>query len=118
MKKSLLVAVLIAAFCQVKAQQLFPVKPVDSLKNSPLQKYFNIKPGIQQQLFQSQGNLNQILASVNMPVKVDSYDHTPIAFLPGNSKMPVVKLGGYYKMPVAKLGGEGSSTVEVNKITP
>ena len=118
MKKSLLVLVLLAAFCQVKAQQLFPVKPADSLKNLPFEKYFNINPNSRQQLPQWNVNPLQKLASVSAPVKVSSYDYMPIALLQGSSKMPVVKLGGNYKMPMAKLGGPDVIVLDPKKVTP
>src|SRR6185503_1017558 len=118
MKKSLLVLVLTAVFCQVKAQQLFQSKPADSLKNTLLQKYFNIAPGSQPQSFQLRTIPLESLASVNTDVKPDSYDHMPIAFLQGNSKMPVVKPGGNDKMPVAKLGGPNVITIDPKKVTP
>ena len=118
MKKSLLVLVLIAAFCHVKAQQLFPTKPGDSPNNNVLQKYFQTKPDAQQQLFQLNVNPVKVLPAVNPQLKVSGFDNMPIAFLQGNTKMPVAKLGGYYKMPIAKLGRGDTSLVEVNKITP
>lgn len=118
MKKSLLVLVLIAAFCQVKAQQLLPVKPADSLKNDLLEKYFKTTPGSQPQLFQLQTNPTENLALLNASVKVSSTDHMPIAFLQGYSKMPLLKLGGNSKMPVVKLGGGDVIPLYPGKITP
>ena|ERR1700733_12276842 len=119
MKKSILVIALIIACCQLKAQQQpFQVKPADSLKNSLLQKYFNIIPDSQQQFFQLQGNPIPMPASVNAPVKTDSYDNMPIAFLQGYSKMPVAKSEGTEKMPVLKLGGSNTIQIDPKKITP
>ncbi len=118
MKKSLLVLVLIAVFCQAKAQQLFQPKPADSLKNTLLQKYLNITPGSQPQLFQLKTTPLENMASVNTVVKASNYYHMPIAFLQGYSKMPVVKPGGKDKMPVAKLGGPDVITIDPKKVTP
>jgi hypothetical protein len=119
MKKSILILALIIACSQLKAQQQpFQVKPADSLKNSLLQKYFNITPGSQQQFFQLQLNPNQTLALAGTPVKTDSYDHMPIASMQGYSKMPVAKLEGTEKMPVLKLGGSNSILTDPKKVTP
>ena len=118
MKKILLIIFAVAAFSEVKAQQLFPEKPADSLKNNLLEKYFNITPGSRQQLFQLQINPTQMLATIDTPVKVSSFDHMPIAFLQGYSKMPTAKLGGTEKMPVIILGGENQFKSDSKKLTP
>jgi|ERR1700722_10077438 len=118
MKKTLLIIFAVAAFSQVKAQQLFRVKPADSLKNNLLEKYFNIKPGSRPQLFQLQGNPIPMLADIDTQVKVSSFDHMPIAFLQGYSKMPIAKLDGAEKMPVTMLGGGNLFKSDSKKITP
>ncbi len=116
MKKALLLILVIAAFSQAKAQQLFQFKPADSLTNNPFERYFQAKPYTPQPFFHPQLQPNQVLASVNTPVKISAFDHMPVAVLQGSSKMPVVKLNGTDKMPVLKLGS--SPVTEVEKITP
>ena len=97
MKKALLILVLATCVSQLKAQQIIPSKPADSLLNF---KNFLTKPG----------GLNQLnkLNSVNMNANkiASNIDHMPIAALDGDSKMPVKKIGGYYAMPVKKIGSE------------
>jgi len=105
MKKALLIFLLMAAICQVKAQQFFPVKPADSLSNSILDK-LTLKHSDQFKLFQPNSGLYQPLTFAATKNTVSNVDHMPIAVLTGNSKMPVVKLGGYYTMPVKKIGSE------------
>ena len=100
MKKTLLLFILIAGASQLKAQQLFPAKPADSLLNK-----FGVKPDNSFQLFQPNLNLNQPLNRTF--ISVSGIDHMPIIALNGNSKMPVANMGGYYKMPVKRIGGRG-----------
>ena len=116
MKKALLVVLVVAAFSQAKAQQVFNVKPSDSLKNNWFEQYLKVQPQNQMPWLQPQLNLNKTLAAGASQVKISLYDHMPIAFLQGDSKMPIVKLGGSYKMPVLKLG-EGNVIV-VPRQTP
>ncbi|MDB5109095.1 MAG: hypothetical protein JWR67_209 [Mucilaginibacter sp.] len=103
MKKVLLVLLLAAGVCQLKAQNIFPVKPADTLTNNLYQKYFNNKIDtsvvrLPQQKFKSiqPGQLNNLVV-IN---QAELYDHMPIVRLPVNSKMPVVKLHINSKMPV------------------
>jgi hypothetical protein len=104
MKKILLLFILFIGVFQLKAQQLFQVKPTDNLTNNLLGKYFQIKPG-EWQLLQPQLNINEVLSAINTQKleTVHIADHMPIAVLAGYSKMPIVKLGGYYTMPVKKI---------------
>jgi hypothetical protein len=101
MKKIILLFILIIAACQLRAQQLSPLKPADSLLNN-MDKYLKIKPGDQFRFFQPNLNFNEILSKVN----IGAADHMPVIALAGNSKMPVAKIGGYYTMPVKRIGGE------------
>ena len=119
MKKALLVVFVVAAFSQAKAQQLFNVKPSDSLKNNLLEQYFKVQPQNQLPWALPPLNLNKTLTTFGDNVKISPCDHMPVAFLQNDSKMPVVKLGGTYKMPVLKLG-EGAVVVvpDLKKETP
>jgi len=116
MKKALLLILVVAAFSQAKAQQLFQFKPADSLTKNPFERYFKAQPYGGQPLFQPFVVPGQALAAVNAPVKIDRFDHMPIAMLQSNSKMPIVKLNGMDKMPILKLGDP--SVVVVDKIAP
>jgi len=97
MKKVLLGLLLVGGIHQLKAQQLTPANPSDSLlkklliKPTPFQPF---KPS-------DKMGLNKLLVAA-----VPNTDHMPIAVLQGNSKMPVKKPGGYYTMPVKKIGSE------------
>lgn len=96
MKRILLVSLLVAAFSGLKAQQLIPVNPSDSLLKKLL-----LKP-VPFQAFKPSDKVN-----LYKPVlSTKAVDNMPVAVLAGNSKMPVVKLGGYYTMPVKKIGSE------------
>jgi hypothetical protein len=110
MKKALLVAFIVAAISQVKAQQLLNVKPSDSLKNNLFEQYFKVQPQNQLPWALPQLNLSKTSTTFDGNVKISPYDHMPIAFLQGNSKMPVVKSAGSYKMPVLR---PGDGNVEV-----
>jgi hypothetical protein len=117
MKKALLLILVVAAFSQAKAQQLFQFKPANSLTNNPFERYFQAKPYALQPLFHPQVQPVQMLASVNTPVKISAFDHMPVAVLQGSSKMPVVKLGGFDGMPILK-PAEGTVIVVPEKQTP
>jgi hypothetical protein len=99
MKKTLLLFIPIAVASQLKAQQLFPAQPADSLLNK-----FWVKPNNSFQSFQPNLNLNQPLSRAF--VNISSIDHMPVVALNGNSKMPVVKLGGFYTMPVKRIDSD------------
>ena len=100
MRKFVLIPLLAAGVFQLKAQQIVPSKPADSLLNY---KNFLTKPGSLNQLY----NLNKPnVANMNKRLVVSTIDHMPVAVLSGYSKMPVAKLGGYYTMPVKKIGSE------------
>jgi hypothetical protein len=101
MKKIILLFILIIGACQLRAQQSLLLKPADSLLNNP-DKYFNIKPSNQFQLFQPWLNLSESLSKVN----ISAVDHMPAIALAYNAKMPVAKIGGYYTMPAKKIGSE------------
>ena len=101
MKKILLLFVLINAVWQLKAQQLLPVQPTDSLSNN-LDKYLKIKPDSPFQLFKMKPNPNETLSNF-IASKVG---HMAVVVLDGNSKMPIKKIGGYYTMPVKRIGSE------------
>jgi hypothetical protein len=105
MKKPLLIIILMAAGYQLKAQQLFPVKPADSLANGLLNPS-TVKPNMSFKLFQPKSNLLQPLQILAFNKTERNIDRMPVAVLSGNSKMPVVKLGGYYTMPVVKTSTE------------
>ena len=116
MKKIILLCIIIACACQLKAQQLFKVKPSDSLSNNPLEKYCKLKPNNTYQFALPLQNFNMV--SANSIVKnISPEDHMPIMVLGGDSKMPVAKLGGYYTMPVKKIGSEDTDVV-VSKLLP
>jgi hypothetical protein len=119
MKKALLIAFVVAAFSQAKAQQLFNVKPADSLKNNLFEQYFKVQPQNQLPWLQPRLNLNEALVAGAGQVKISRYDHMPVADLQGYSKMPVVKLGGFDRMPVLK-PAEGTVIVvpDLKKQTP
>ncbi|HEY8780071.1 MAG TPA: hypothetical protein VIM16_00505 [Mucilaginibacter sp.] len=102
MKKALLFFIIISGASQLKAQQLFELKPADSSSNN----LFKIKPNKPFPLFQPQLNLNQNLGSAIAKNFISKVDHMPVIALNGNSKMPVVKLGGYSKMPIKEIGSE------------
>jgi hypothetical protein len=105
MKKIVLFVILLAAVCQARAQQLFPVNPADSLKDNLLDKYLKIKPSNGLPLFEPGYNGNEIFAGVfNTATSKSVYDNMPIAVFHGYSTMPVAKLEGYDNMPVLKLG--------------
>jgi len=100
MRKFVLIPLLAAGVFQLKAQQIAPSKPADSLLNY---KNFLTKPGSMNQLYK----LNKPnVANMNKRLVVSNIDHMPIAALEGYSKMPVAKLDGYYTMPIKKIGGE------------
>jgi len=100
MKKALLILLLAGGVSRLKAQQVTPSKPADSLLNF---KNFLTKPGGLNQLY----NLNKLNAgNMNANKIASNIDHMPIAALDGDSKMPVKKIGGYYAMPVKKIGSE------------
>jgi len=103
MKKILLIILLMAAGYQLKAQQLLSAKPVDSIKNGPLNQLTG-KPNLAFKSIQPKFNLLQPLQFLVFNKMEDNIDHMPVAVLSGNSKMPVVKLGGYYSMPIVKPG--------------
>lgn len=93
MKKILLGLLLTAGVSGLKAQQLMPVNPSDSL----LQKLL-IKPAPSPPFKPlDKVNLNKVVITA-APYNID---HMPVAVLQGNSKMPVIKPGGNYTMPVA-----------------
>ena len=109
MKKILLLLGLAICFSQLKAQQFFQVKPVDSITHN-LDKLLKITPVKPLQLVQPKLNLSQAFNN-NLAAKLTTnIDHMPVAVLSGNSKMPVLKPGGYYTMPVKKIGGGDEST--------
>ena len=119
MKKALLVAFIITAFSQARAQQLFNLRPSDSLKNNLYEQYLKVKPQNQLLLTLPPLNLNKTPALADNGVKISPDDHTPIAFLQGDSKMPVVKLEGADRMPILKLeGGAAVFAPDPNKQTP
>ena len=96
MKKVLLGLLLMGGVHQLRARQLAPANPSDSLlkkllKPAPFQPF---KPS-------DKINLNKLFVAAEPNI-----DHMPIAVLQGNSKMPVKKPGGYYTMPVKKIGSE------------
>jgi len=110
MKKVVLLFLMISGFHQLKAQQLFGVKPADSLSKS-LNKSLLVTPDLTSPLLNFTGNYqNNFAKNTTSPV-----DHMPIIVLNGNDKMPVVKLGGYYTMPVKKIGSGDQITVERNQ---
>jgi len=102
MKKALLIAIVVAAFSRAKAQQLFNVKPTDSLKNNLFEQYFKVQPQNQLPWIQPPLNLTEALSIGTGRVKINRYDHMPIAYLQGDTKMPVVKLEGFDRMPILK----------------
>lgn len=97
MKKVVLGLLLVCGVHQLKAQQLAPANPSDSLLKKLLIKptpFRSFKPS-------DKMDLNKLLITA-----VPNTDHMPIAVLQGNSKMPLKKIGGYYTMPVKKIGSE------------
>ena len=105
MKKLFLLTLLLAAAYGLKAQQLFNVKPADSLSQRLLGQYFKLQPGNSFKPVRPLLNPNPMLAVVE-PQKnaFANQDNMPIAVLKENSKMPVAKLGGYYTMLVKHIG--------------
>jgi len=94
--------VLVTGFSQLKAQNMFPLKPVDTFS---IKKHFNKPYDSLAKLwtlpFKSYGlseprvNNLAMLNPSRSPV-----DHMPIARFSGNSKMPIVRLSGNSRMPV------------------
>jgi hypothetical protein len=110
MKKILLLVILMAGVYQLKAQNLFPFKPADTL----FVKKFSIKSPdsltklltplsklIGLNIFKSNGlNAGQLNNLASLDIYHSPVDHMPIAWFSGNSKMPIYKLQGNSKMPV------------------
>jgi len=88
---------LICGAYQLKAQQLFQVKPADSTSTF-IDKYFKSLPNT----WKPDLKLNETFASNNLKIE-DFHSKMPIVVLEGNSKMPVVKLDGNSKMPVVPI---------------
>lgn len=97
MKKVLLGLLLVGGVHQLRAQQLAPANPSDSL----LKKLLITPTPFQPFKPLDKMDLNKLLVA-----SAPNIDHMPIAVLQGNSKIPVKKLGGYYTMPVKKIGSE------------
>jgi len=104
MKRILLLIALLTGVLQLKAQNKFQFKPMDSLS---LKKYFN-KPAdtlakLWSPLLKSNGFNFTPSAPGNLAMLSVSHspvDHMPIARFPGNSKMPIYKFPGNSRMPV------------------
>jgi len=110
MKKILLLVILMAGVYQLKAQNLLPFKPADTL----LVKKFSVKPsdsltklwtplsklnGLN--IFKSNGlNAGQLNNLASISIYHSPVDHMPIAWFSGDSKMPIYKLQGNSNMPV------------------
>ena len=105
MKKILPLFLLIVSVYQLKAQQFFAVKPVDSTAYN-LDKLFKIAPIKPLQLLPPKLNLYQPFNNDLANELASNIDRMPISVLNGYSKMPVIKIGGDYTMPVKKIGSK------------
>ena len=99
MKKVLLLLLLSSVTCLLKAQQLIPVKPADSLSNKITDHLFKKLPDNKLNLFQPQLNLNQPLAALTANTVTNNNNYKmPVVVFTGNDRMPVAKLNGYDKI--------------------
>lgn len=95
MKTLLSVLVLMICFCQAKAQQLFYIKPADTmLTGVTIEKYLKSNSQSNWKSFTPIQSLNDRFTTNvkpdNMPIAVlKAYDHMPIAVLSGYDRMPV-----------------------------
>ena len=102
MKKIVLLCLVVFSACELKAQQLMPLKPADTVLQ--FNKMLPVLPGNSIQLNQQKLNFYQPLQNIALQqVAVNTY-RMLVAVLEGNSKMPVVKIGGFYTMPVIRPG--------------
>jgi hypothetical protein len=99
MKKLILAIILMGGAYQLKAQQLFNVKPADTALTN-LQKSIQVQ--IDKQLNAGSGfynpKIDQVIA-INSTKEI-FYQKIPVAVLEGHDNMPVAKPQGASKMPV------------------
>ena len=102
MKKIVLLCLVVFSACELKAQQLLPLKPADTALQ--FYKPLPVLAGNSIQLNLQKLNFYQPLQNVALQQVAVNTDRMPVAVLEGNSKMPVIKPGGFYTMPVIRPG--------------